>query len=102
VSEALARKKRRTGIAVHMKPHLKLRDILVSPKDKSDTMDQAAVVYKISCKDCDSCYVGETTRPLKKRIKEHQKPPSPLYEHHRTTNHAIDYDNPKILDRETD
>ena len=32
----------------------------------------ADTVYKVGCKNCDKCYIGETTRPLYVRQKEHQ------------------------------
>ena len=31
------------------------------------------VVYKFSCQECDSCYIGETTRHFKTRIDNHLK-----------------------------
>jgi hypothetical protein len=31
-------------------------------KDKRQTEDQAGVVYKIDCNDCNAVYVGETGR----------------------------------------
>ena len=101
-SEALARKMRQAGVMVHSRPHTKLRELLVKPKDKSEDMEKADVVYKIQCKDCDSNYVGETSRLLKTRVKEHQRPSSPVCEHAQTTGHQIDYQKPKVLDRESD
>ena len=34
-------------------------------------MEKTNVVYKICYKDCEACYIGETKRSLKTRIKEH-------------------------------
>ena len=56
---------RALGVMVHPKPYSKLRDLLVAPKDPIDTLDRTGVVYHISCGDCPSGYVGETSRPLK-------------------------------------
>ena len=40
-----------------------------APTPKSNTMN---TIYKIPCKDCDDYYIGQTCRPLIKRIKEHE------------------------------
>ena len=34
-------------------------------------MDKIGVVYRISCKDCTSVYIGQTSTTLKKRYCEH-------------------------------
>jgi len=43
-------------------------------KDKLPQWSHTNVVYKIECKDCDASYVGQTSRMLKTRIKEHKEP----------------------------
>ena len=40
-------------------------------------MNQAVVVYKIPCDDCDALYVGETERQLEVRFNEHKRASSP-------------------------
>ena len=101
VSEALARRIRKRGVAVHHRPLQKLRNLLVNPKDKTPQMDQSGVVYQVSCQDCHSKYVGETERPLKTRIKEHSKDTkSPLFAHAQATGHTVDFIDVKTLDRE--
>ena len=45
---------RSQGIMVHPKPHSKLRDLLVAPKDPVDNLDKTGVVYHIPCGDYDS------------------------------------------------
>jgi len=71
-------------------------------KDKTNNIFmKGLVVYQIGCKNCDSFYIGKTSRILKYRIEEHRNGSckSALYDHHLQTGHSIDFDNVKILDR---
>jgi len=62
-------------------------------------------VYKIRCRNCDSVYVGQTSRALKTRVKEHAKAiatldkNSLLAKHHVLHSHEIDLENVDIVDR---
>lgn len=47
-----------------------LSNYLGNPKDPVD-MHEKSGIYKISCKDCNQVYVGQTKRNLKTRYKEH-------------------------------
>ena len=49
-----------------------LRSILTHTKTPSPAKQQKNVIYKIPCRDCDAFYIGQTCRPLTKRIKEHE------------------------------
>lgn len=64
-------------------------------------------MYKVSCHDCDSSYVGQTKRKLNTRIKEHRADikkrsgsPSVISQHRVEYGHDFEWDNIKILDRE--
>ena len=47
--------------------------LLVShPKDWVPDNENCNVIYKISCDDCDVGYVGQTGRPCKTQLAEHQ------------------------------
>ena len=48
-----------------------LSSVIKLGKDSTNKMDTTNVVYKIRCKDCGACHIGETKRTLKTRIKEH-------------------------------
>ncbi|KAJ8685789.1 hypothetical protein QAD02_021582 [Eretmocerus hayati] len=48
-----------------------LSSIIKKGEDRTDKWNQNNVVYKISCKDCDATYVGESKRSAKVRVKEH-------------------------------
>ena len=45
---------------------------------KGDMFLKSGVVYKITCSRCKLCYVGQTSRHLLNRIKEHKKKNSPV------------------------
>ena len=84
----------------------KLSSIIKLGKDKTDKVNQANVVYKINCKDCNASYVGQTSRRLQVRAKEHAKKykdkdqNSGLFMHTHDNNHTIDFQNIKILDND--
>ena len=101
-SDAIARVLRKSGITVHLKPFNSIRSRLVHPKDKIPMEGKAGLVYLIECGDCNAKYVGETERRLHKRIKEHQKPSSPVGHHIQYNNHKFDKDNVKVLQSESD
>ncbi|CAD6239594.1 GSCOCG00012558001-RA-CDS [Cotesia congregata] len=50
-------------------------------------------MYKINCKDCNKCYIGQTSRYLKERAYQHRyNLKRPTSEHTALTTHAIDND----------
>ena len=122
LSESFARIFRKHGVHTAMRPAGTLRQALVKPKDKLDTMDIPNCVYRIPCMSCPKAYVGESGRKLGVRIKEHQKEvedtlqvaytraqrlasisevhKSAIADHTAQENHLIDWDSAKILDRE--
>ena len=101
LSEALSRKIRSAGIRTHIRPVNTIRSILVAPKDPTKKLDQAGVVYHIGCQDCPAHYIGETERQLGKRIKEHQRPASPVHHHMDYNKHSFDPEEVQILDRDS-
>ncbi|XP_023314008.1 uncharacterized protein LOC111693520 [Trichogramma pretiosum] len=77
-------------------------------KDCVEPMDTAGVVYQLQCNSCDTRYVGESKRPLKTRIKEHERAcksknhDSVVALHTlRNPGHDMRWDQVRILDRET-
>ena len=55
-------------------------------------------VYQYNCQECPSLYIGETERPLKKRVAEHKREPSPVGAHSKDAKHKFNPEQFKILD----
>ena len=78
---------------------------LFSFKDRTPKLLNSNIVYRINCKDCQSFYIGKTTRCFIRRLREHEKGKSAeknisaLFKHARSTRHSIDYENATIIDR---
>jgi len=85
----------------------KLGMFIKGQKDNIPKKLQTNLVYKLSCRDCDATYVGQTGRTLKTRISEHRNhinrntsTQSVITEHRTNFSHEFDWDNVEILDRE--
>ena len=50
--------------------------------------------------ECDEEYIGESARTFAERFKEHQKAPSPKYDHSNISGHDVNTDNFSIVGRE--
>ena len=71
MTEKLSRILLKQNIATSMKPYQNLKDLLVHPKDKLSDFEKSGVIYRVPCKSCTKCYIGETGRTLSFRIKKH-------------------------------
>ena len=111
ISEALRRTFGKYGIKTCFKPTQTLRNVLVSPKDKTPRESKCGVVYLIRCQgntnkgQCKESYIGETERALKTRFLEHQRPSSVNSEvskhiHIELPGHSVSLEKVKILDSE--
>ena len=60
---------------------IKTKACLPSLKQSIDKSLKSGVVYKISCPRCASCYVGQTSRYLITRMKEHNGKSKPVRRH---------------------
>jgi hypothetical protein len=99
------------GIPVYFKPRNTIRQLLVSPKDKTDKGDTCGPLYKIQCEGskrekCDKTYIGETERTLRARFAEHRRPSTSTSEvsnhiHRDCPGHKVDIANVKILSRDS-
>ena len=100
VTDALAKRIRKAGVAVHLRPTNTIRSRLVHPKDKVEKLQKCGVVYQISCEECNANYVGETARALNTRLKEHRHPPSHVGQHLREQDHQFKDQEVSVLHQE--
>ena len=107
VNEKLARIYKKHDITLVSKPDTTIRDLLVKPKDRTDKKKICGSIYKINCRDCDSFYLGESSRQLTIRLAEHHKSnrdgdqKSATSEHVIKTGHCMDFENTEVIDCDT-
>ena len=104
ITEAISRILHTAGFKVAMKPCRTLREELVAPKDKVSLLDKAGVVYQIPCGECDASYIGQTSKNLRDRVKQHRTATdkgkiddSAIAEHSWSSHHNIDWENIKVV-----
>ena len=75
-------------------------------KDKIAPEKRKGVVYCVTCKECDSVYVGETLRNFTVRVQEHKRHArggeaqrSAVTEHAVVEDHQIYWEDANVLDR---
>ena len=96
---------RKHNIQVFFRNDNNLERLFSNCKDKDDKCLKSGVVYKINCRDCNGCYIGQTGRYLKKRIYEHQYSlrstnfTSGLKEHCLNCLHSFDFGSVDILEQ---
>ena len=109
LSEAIQRVLLDVGVRVMFRPHMTLRQQLVHPKDPVPSSMKSGVVYSIPCTTCPAVYVGQTSRSLETRLKEHKAAVrhaktevSAVAEHVWKENHQMDFQQASILAQEPD
>ena len=72
------------------------------PKDQDPKDRRSGVIYSYKCDDiaCSEEYIGETSRSLGERYKEHLKGPFPIQAHVQQTGHNTTSNNFSIIGRE--
>ena len=102
-SEKITRVLNQHNIKVAHKPIRTVGSFFKRPKDQRKKEDTRGTVYKIKCNDCDAVYIGQSSRALKTRTKEHSKAAacfdknSQLAQHSQKTGHSFDFKNVSIL-----
>ena len=102
LSESVKKKGSNYGVQVYYRGGTTIKNLLMAPKDKDPMMKKSGVIYSYKCGrvDCDDEYIGESSRTFGERFKEHQKAPSPIFDHHTITGHDISVDHFNIVGRE--
>ena len=102
LSESVKKKCSNYGVQVYLKGGTTIKNLLMAPKDKYPMMTKSGVIYSYKCGrvECDEEYIGESSRTFGERFKEHQKAPSPIFDHFNTTGHNISVENFNIVGRE--
>ena len=75
----------------------KLKTCLPSLKPDVEPSLKSKVVYKIVCPCCQACYVGQTSRHLLYRVREHKRKNSPVGEHFQKCNSELTMENVKVI-----
>ena len=74
---------------------------VVHVTNKTDNRKKGGTVYHIHCEQWDKEYVGQTSRLLGTRVKEHlSRNSSAIHEHCKLTGHSVDSNKTKVLDTE--
>ena len=102
VSESLKKICGKHGVQVYFKGGNTIKSLLVAPKDQDPILKKSGVIYRYKCGrvDCNEEYIGESSRTFGERFREHQKAPSPIYDHSNNTGHQVTIDNFNIVGRE--
>ena len=104
LSESFKQLFKYSPVQVCFKGQNTIKSLLMHPKDKIDPSLKKDVVYQWSCSktNCKSSYIGETSRSLSERVKEHSKERnSAIYQHCTTTGHPLPtLDHFKVIDQE--
>ena len=102
LSESVKKRCSNYGVQVYFRGGTAIKNLLMAPKDLDPMMKKSGVIYSYKCGrvECDEEYIGESSRTFGERFKEHQKVPSPIFDHFNTTGHSISVENFNIVGRE--
>ena len=102
LSESMKRTCNKYGVQVHFNGGVTIKNLLMNPKDQDPIMKRSGVINRYKCDrvECDEEYIGESSRTFGERFKEHQKAPSPIYDHYKTTGHRISIEKFSIVGKE--
>ena len=119
ITEILSRIIKKQNIRVYTKPFQTIKQILPNLKDSIEPKQKPGVIYEIPCLHCVGIYIGGTGRAFRTRCKERMRDVNPiknlarlenndinnksaLVKHVYSKNHHMDWNNSKILAKETD
>ena len=94
------------GMKIAQSSGIKIGDLITTKKKREE--NKQSVVYEIPCSQCDSKYVGETSRGIRKRTNEHKqdirmhKTSNSLVLHIDETGHLPNWDEVKVTHSDLD
>ena len=102
LSESIKQRCRNYGVQVYFRGGTTIKNLLMAPKDLDPMMKKSGVIYSYKCGrvECNEEYIGESSRTFEERFKEHQKAPSPIFDHFNITGHSISVEHFNIVGRE--
>ena len=91
LGERIKRTCNKFGVQVFFKGGQTIRSLLMAPKDKDPITNKSGVIYRYKCSEhgCNEEYIEESARNFAERFKEHQKTPSPIFDHCNTIHITI-------------
>ncbi|XP_076299355.1 uncharacterized protein LOC143218195 [Lasioglossum baleicum] len=108
ISEDIRRIFRKIGMHTIYKIPQYIKTFFPPIKDKLPLCKNCNVVYLIPCKGCSQVYIGQTSRLLETRIKEHKRniflnptQHTALTKHSMEYDHAFDFENVKAIEKES-
>ena len=104
LSEKFRRIFKNTKVQIIFKGCITVKTLLMQPKDKIPAQLYQDIVYQCTCstENCSSTYIGESSRCLESRVKEHSTSSTgAIFQHSTTCNHPkADISQFKILDQD--
>ena len=101
LSESIKQRCKNYGVQVYFSGGITIKNLLMAPKDLDPMMKKSGVIYSYKCGrvECNEEYIGESSRTFRERFKEHQKAPSPIFDHFNITGHSKSVENFNIVGR---
>ena len=101
LSKSVKRTCNKHRVQVYFRGGVTIKNLLMAPKDEDPMLKKRGVIYRYKCDrvEGDEEYIGETSRTFGERFKEHQKAPSPIYDHYNISG-QMRIDNFSIVQRE--
>ena len=100
--ESVKRTCNKHGEQVYFRGGVTIKNLLMAPKDQDPMLKKRGVIYRYKCDrvESDEEYIEESCRTFGERFSEHQKAPSPIYDHYNISGHLVNIGNFSIVGRE--
>ena len=92
----------------HLNINLVFKYSTIKNKIICNNPNKNGVVYKIPCKDCNQCYVGQSGKPMEVRISQHKynvrtcNESSAIFSHMVSNDHVIEWEGACVIKYESD